>query len=94
MEKEIKDFIARRFPVDCDWLTGNCYYFALILSNRFSLDIYYLPVEGHFVVGDGKNYYDWRGCVNSLIEEKPMTLNDIYYEDPAHYIRIMRDCCE
>ena len=30
LNKDILDFINRRFPIDkdCDWMTGNCYYFA------------------------------------------------------------------
>lgn len=31
----VKEFIDRRFKADCNWLNGNCYYFALILSDRF-----------------------------------------------------------
>lgn len=39
---EVLEFIHRRFPVDCDWLSGNCFYFAIILKSNFkSGDIYY-----------------------------------------------------
>ena len=37
-EREILDFIQRRFPKDSDWTTGNCYWFAGILGNRFFLE--------------------------------------------------------
>lgn len=29
------EFIHRRFPQDSNWLTGNCYHFALIFIQRF-----------------------------------------------------------
>lgn len=32
---KIEEFINRRFPNDCNWLSGNCYYFAIILKDRF-----------------------------------------------------------
>ena len=34
MDKVI-DFIKKRFKIDCDWTTGNCFYFAKILESRF-----------------------------------------------------------
>ena len=35
LEEIVLKFIKRRFPVDCNWLSGNCYYFAQILMARF-----------------------------------------------------------
>ena len=32
---EVLEFIRRRFLQDCHWRDGNCYYFALILKDRF-----------------------------------------------------------
>ena len=59
---EIKEFITRRFPVDCNWLNGNCYYFALILKDRFPEGtIYYDVIRGHFVFKYYSRYYDWTG---------------------------------
>jgi hypothetical protein len=49
---EILEFIHRRFPQDCHWLDGNCFWFALILKKRFpNVEIFYFPIQGHFVVG-------------------------------------------
>jgi len=45
----VLEFIHRRFPQDSNWLTGNCYHFALILSSVFNGDIFYDVVAGHFV---------------------------------------------
>lgn len=62
MQDKILEFITRRFKNDCRWLYGNCYYFAVILCERFSvLNIYYAPVAGHFVAGYNGKFYDWRG---------------------------------
>lgn len=92
LDREIIDFIKRRFPIDCKWLNGNCYWFALILSNRFPVDIFYLPKEGHFVAGAHfiNAFYDWSGRVYP--EEEPLLLVDIMAEDPVWYNRLMRDC--
>lgn len=87
----IIEFINRRFSKDCNWLNGNCLWFALILKERFPfLKIYYLPIDGHFVVGDGDNYYDWSGQID--LEEKPYELNEIKETDKLWYEKLMRDC--
>ena len=63
---EIIEFINRRFPEDSNWLTGNCYYFSLILKDRFPEgSIYYDVINGHFVFKCEDNYYDWTGIVKS-----------------------------
>lgn len=55
-------FINRRFKTDCHWLDGNCYYFSLILSDRFPGGcIYYDVILGHFVYFYEGKYYDWSG---------------------------------
>ena len=54
----VLEFIKRRFPTDCNWTNGNCYYFALILSNSSNGTIYYDVIEGHF-------NYDYFGVVNT-----------------------------
>lgn len=59
---KIEDFINRRFKTDCNWLDGNCYYFALILKDRFPGGaIYYDVVYGHFVYCINGRYFDWSG---------------------------------
>lgn len=62
MKEQILDFISRRFSQNCHWLDGNCYYFAVILKNRFpSGTIYYDVVCGHFIFGINGRFYDWSG---------------------------------
>lgn len=87
----IIEFIKRRFSDDCNWLCGNCLWFAIILKERFPyLDIYYLPIDGHFVVGDGNVFYDWSGVIDP--EEPPIKLDDIKMTDKLWYDKLMRDC--
>ena len=90
-DDKVLDFISRRFPKDCNWLGGNCLWFSLMLKRRFpSSEIYYLPIEGHFVVSYGGSYYDWTGRVE--LKEKPILLYDLKAEDPLVYSRLIRDC--
>ena len=64
-ETEISDFICRRFESDSHWLDGNCYYFAVILRDRFpGGNILYDVVEGHFLYHYAGRLYDWRGDVS------------------------------
>ena len=54
-QDKILDFIHRRFEQDCEWTSGNCYYFALILKGRFRKGkIVYDVIDGHFLYLQGK----------------------------------------
>lgn len=96
---EVDDFIQRRFPRDCNWMDGNCLYFAKILNWRFpKYIIWYMSVSGHFIVAkDNINYYDWAGrhWFNELSEAEKnglIKLSDINPLDSSWYDRILRDC--
>ena len=62
---EVLEFIKRRFPIDCNWLNGNCFYFSIILLSRFPQgSIWYDVVQGHFIFLYNGDYYDWNGKVS------------------------------
>ena len=90
----IEEFIDRRFPVNCDWLSGNCYFFALILRSVFSGRIVYDPIDGHFLCYTDGGYYDWTGRRTYSEEYSSKFIDwEIYHrQDPAHWGRIVRDC--
>jgi hypothetical protein len=88
---EVQEFIQRRFPTDSNWCDGNCYYFALILCDRFpSLCIYYDPIPGHFIAGDGTVFFDWHG--EYFPETEPYDMRELQNEDPIYIKRLIRDC--
>ena len=94
MMDSIVDFIKRRFYLtDANWQNGNCYWFARILCDRFpaQLQIYYLPIEGHFVAGDGTHFYDWTGEVD-LKGVPRASLEKIKLDDPSWYYRLCDNC--
>ena len=101
----VENFIKKRWQIDSHFLDGNCLWFAIILTIRFpELEIYYLPIQGHFIVGKdnispiqghfivGKDntYYDWTGKLK--LEEKPILLDKLKKDDPLWYSHLMRDC--
>ncbi len=88
----VLEFITRRFPIDCNWTTGNCYYFTTILCARFpQMKIYYMPVTGHFVASSDKvNFYDHTGRVE--VQEDIYDFELLKEEDPLWYNRLIRDC--
>ena len=98
MTDKIEEFIKRRFPKDCDWLNGNCYFFAVILHDRFAdYDdgfIVYEPIDGHFMFKYGGKYYDWSGVRELTQEQKEAIIYWVEYRrmDEAHYSHIVRDC--
>ena len=98
-EDSIYDFIKRRFFGFGQeyWNNGNCYYFALILKNRFNLDIYYDQVEGHFVAGyeeDNSLYlFDYNGRYFPT-DGAVIKLTDIETKDHNWYNRLKNNCWE
>lgn len=91
-KQEILDFIKRRWASsDAHWQDGNCLWFAYILTKRFpQLEIYLLPIVGHFVAGDGDIFFDSLGEVT--LTEKPYNFKEIKKEDPDYYGRLINDC--
>lgn len=93
MHEEILNFIKRRWQKDSDWCSGNCWWFASILIERFAkyrLRRYYFPIEGHFAAGDGKHYYDWKG--EYISPNVCYEWEDICNSDPLWASHLVRDC--
>lgn len=62
MKDEVLEFIQKRFINTFNWTTTNCYYFAVILQNRFSDGKIFFDVrKKHFVFYYNEQYYDWNG---------------------------------
>lgn len=92
-DTEVREFTARRFPLDNNWMDGNCYWFAGILTNRFDyLTMGYDPIIGHFVAMDvaTNTYYDYDGAheLNATI----IPWNTLQKMDPSWAARLIRDC--
>ena len=97
MREKVLEFIYRRFPEDCHWTDGNCYYFAVILKARFpNGEISYDVVDGHFVFQLEDLFFDWNGtCLQYTIDE---SLKEHLYKwsdfpkiDLEQYKRIIQD---
>lgn len=106
---EVLDFIQRRFPTakdDPQWVSGNCYYFALILQLRFPLGhIVYDTINGHFMfvyhslLVDAVHHEYLKHRFNPTETNYYLTPNIISWEffelyDSKQYKRIIRDCVE
>ena len=87
--QEVLDFIKRRFPIDCRWLDGNCYYFALLLQMRFGGNIYYDYLIGHFYLKFNCENYDYGGIYKPQSE---IPLDELKEKDPTWYNRLVNDC--
>lgn len=95
ISKEVKDFIDRRFKTDCQWMSGNCYYFSIILADRFKLYnpcMYYDPIDGHFLCRIGNRFYDFTGWhkYDKSDVEKFYKWNELKELDYTWYSRIVR----
>lgn len=93
MQDEVLEFINRRFKKDCNWLDGNCYYFALILKDRFpSGCIVYDVIWGHFFFEYDGKCYDYSGELVLPIGAYSVYWDDMNNYDPLVKERIIRDC--
>lgn len=90
MKQKVQEFIQRRFPVDCKWVTGNCYFFSLILQSSFGGEIYYDVINCHFITKIEDEYYDWKGIVKDI--GFLVKWNDFESYDRLQKERIIRDC--
>lgn len=91
MNNEVLEFIQRRFKDDCKWITGNCYYFAIILKDRFPEGkIFYDVIYGHYIFLYKDKYYDWTGIINPCGYLVEWDKFDEY--DSLLKKRIIRDC--
>lgn len=97
IDKEVCEFIQRRFKCDCSWKTGNCYYFAIILKDRFKdlkPELYYDTLEGHFICRIHSTFYDWSGIVyhdSEYINKYVIKWSDFKEYDECQYSRIIKD---
>lgn len=91
MDKEVKEFINRRFPKDSNWMNRNCFYFALILSTRFNGEVWYDQIEGHFLSKINDYFYDYEGVPKER-SDGMSSMTDIFFQDELLYNRLVRDC--
>jgi len=88
---EVLEFINRRFPIDCNWNYENCYYFALILKDRFPGGaIYYDVINGHFSYSYNDNHYDHTGIIKP--DGYLVSWDEFDNYDSIQKQRIIRDC--
>ncbi len=90
IRSDVLEFIYRRFKDDCNWTSGNCYYFAKILKARFpEAKIYYDVINGHFLCKIGKYFYDYNGI--NINRDKKVRWSLFWFYDRLLYHRIIRD---
>ena len=93
MQDDVLEFINRRFKKDCNWLDGNCYYFVVILKDRFPYGrIWYDMVCGHFFFEYNDKYYDFTGITDPRSVANGIPWDEMEQYDSSWKQRIVRDC--
>lgn len=89
--KFIEDFKSRGSGLEEVFLDGYCYYFAVILKERFNfLTIIYDPIKSHFITKFQDRYYDITGEITHNLDISNLIRWDLY-NDTIHRERIERD---
>ncbi len=92
-EDEVLGFIRNFAGSERVFLEGMCYWFAFILKTRFGGEIFYDPVQGHFITKINGRFYDVRGDVTEGYAGCAVYPWDSYcLDDPKHRERIVQDC--
>lgn len=106
MEEKVLQFIDKFRNVGnnpdaiiINFTTGNCYWFAHILYNRFehnvtysNIEIMYNQIEGHFACRVNENLYDITGKIPDNEIKDYISWMALQYTDPALYRKICWDC--
>lgn len=87
-KNEIIDFIRNFSDSKNTFLNGCCYWFAYILQGRFGAEIYYDPIQNHFVGKIGTSYFDVTGEIYG--DFLPWASYRNY--DELDYDRVVRYC--
>ena len=101
---EVENFIKNFDGARDSFLNGNCYYFALILDERFwtfyNTNIAYNQIDNHFATvvfvkyADGTNtplLFDASGCIGPMTEQWKIW-QEYCLEEPYDGARVYRDC--
>lgn len=89
-DQEVLDFIKGFKEVKDFFLFGYCYWFAVILEQRFMGQICYMPIKNHFIVRIHNEYYDASGKITP--NEKVYSWATYQYKYPTECRVITRDC--
>lgn len=93
----VLDFLRRRFsdPDADQWLSGNCYWMAVILRERFGGEILYDTARGHFLTEIDGKLYDASGLSEAVADDIGTTIipwDKFSGYDKEQQSRIIRDC--
>ena len=89
VEEKVLKFISGFKSVKDFFLFGYCYWFAYILAEQFGGEIYYIPIQNHFVTCIKGRFYDAGGIVIVRADEI-VKWSD--FTDLSERKRIIRDC--
>lgn len=72
------------------FMFGCCYWFAVILKERFQGEIYYLPIDNHFITKINNEFYDISGKIEPI--EQPILWTEFQKLEPKEALRIEYYC--
>ena len=95
IKSDVLEFIEKfkfSFKKELEYIftSGNCYYFSLILKERFKGEIYYLPIANHFICKIDAEYYDITGV--AAMNEKPISWDSYKATEIKNAQRVEREC--
>ena len=92
MHEEVIHFIdnfkrQKKSDVEFVFTNGDCYWFSVILIQRFGGEAYYLRVRNHFITKIDGRYYDITGEITDF-DEEPVSWTYMQETEPKWAERI------
>ena len=91
VKSQVINFITEFKSATRLFMEGKCYWFAIILRERFVGELYYDPVWNHWACLINDVLYDVTGVVK---EGAFSPWPGIFVEDTPHYQRLIDQCIE
>lgn len=87
----IRDFATDFTRSNEPFMNGFCYHFAVILRDLFDGEVWYNPIDNHYVTKINGDLYDARGVIQSNLDSY-VPWEEYKKEDPLHAERLMQYC--
>lgn len=89
MEQEVLAFIDEFKSATKLFMEGKCYWFAVILKERFSGQLYYDPIWNHWACLINDKLYDVTGIIQEgMFSPWP----GVFIDDTTYYNRLVNQC--
>lgn len=91
---EVLRWIGKFKGATATFTEGCCFWFAMLLRERYGADIWYAATTGHFIGKIGDYFYDVRGVFTPDADENLFSWDELQKDDEVWASHLKRDCID